>query len=276
MTNADPSKTDVSFRRHRMKSMLMHSFVLDALETTGADTFSHFEVLIEEHRRSELEGSQRPSRLKQLVPTVGTFHTRLPLRQAFEVYNEKHRLTKRKHIQISFNEIRHILNLAQVIAMRSPLDMGDAQTKSLAHSSSNLACDDDDTDIKEESLEPGQLNGPKMITFDGDQTLYSDGSNFDSNPRLANYLYLLLRHGVSVAVVTAAGYEYNAEKYEFRLSGLLDYFKAKKLTAEECERFYLFGGECNYLFHVRDRASNRDLLCFAASNSYPHVCILSI
>jgi hypothetical protein len=32
-----------------MKKMLMHSFVLDCLEATGADTFSHFEMLIEEH-----------------------------------------------------------------------------------------------------------------------------------------------------------------------------------------------------------------------------------
>jgi IMP and pyridine-specific 5'-nucleotidase len=48
-------------------------------------------------------------------------------------------------------------------------------------------------------------------------------------------------------VVTAAGYEYNVEKYEFRLSGLLNYFKSKSLTEEECQRFYLFGGECNYL-----------------------------
>ena len=89
--------------------MLSHSFVLDCLEDTGPDTFSHFEVLIDEHRRIESEGQQLPSRLKQLVPTVGAFHTRLPLRRAFEVYNEKHHLTKRKHIQISFNEIRHIL-----------------------------------------------------------------------------------------------------------------------------------------------------------------------
>jgi hypothetical protein len=96
----------------------------------------------------------------------------------------------------------------------------------------------------------GVFNGPKMITFDGDQTLYSDGSNFDSNPSLANYLCQLLRHGVIVAVVTAAGYEYNVEKYEFRLSGLLNYFKAKELTAEQCERFLLFGGECNYLLAV--------------------------
>jgi IMP and pyridine-specific 5'-nucleotidase len=53
-----------------------------------------------------------------------------------------------------------------------------------------------------------------------------------------------------VAVVTAAGYEYDVEKYEFRLSGLLRYFKSKKLTDEECHRFYLFGGECNYLLRL--------------------------
>jgi hypothetical protein len=100
------------------------------------------------------------------------------------------------------------------------------------------------------SIGPGEFNGPKMITFDGDQTLYSDGSNFDSNPALASYLCQLLKHGVIVAIVTAAGYEYNVEKYEFRLSGLLNYFKAKQLTPEECERFLLFGGECNYLLHV--------------------------
>lgn len=178
--------------------MLSHSFVLDCLEDTGPDTFSHFEVLIEEHRRLEKEGSSRPSRLKQLVPTVGTFHTRLPLRQAFIAYNDKHFLTKRKHIQISFNEIRHSLNLAQVIAMRYPEGDPEATRESEAFqlSTANL---EDDADIKEETIEPGQLKGPKMISFDGDQTLYTDGANFDSNPRLANYLYLLLRHGVSVA-----------------------------------------------------------------------------
>eukprot|EP00980_Cylindrotheca_fusiformis_P012632 scaffold3084_cov144-Cylindrotheca_fusiformis.AAC.80 len=228
-----------------MKSMLTHSFVLDALETSGGDTFSHFEVLIDEHRRLESEGGNRPSRLKQLVPTVGTFHTHLPLRHAFEAYNEKHKLTKRKHIQISFNEIRHIMNLAQVMAMRDP----DESSQKPGVPSGVV---DNEEDASEIEIKPGQLNGPKMITFDGDQTLYSDGSNFDSNPRLANYLYELLRHGVIVAVVTAAGYEYNAEKYEFRLSGLLNYFKSKKLSDEECQRFYLFGGECNYLLRLEN------------------------
>ena len=107
-----------------------------------------------------------------------------------------------------------------------------------------------DPAAKDQNIDTTILKGPKMVTFDGDQTLYSDGSNFDSNPKLAHYLYLLLKHGVTVAVVTAAGYEYNVDKYEFRLSGLLDYFKSKNLTAEQCERFFLFGGECNYLLHL--------------------------
>eukprot|EP00957_Ditylum_brightwellii_P195970 14931306-Ditylum_brightwellii.AAC.1 len=106
-----------------MKSMLMHSFVLDALETTGSDTFSHFEMLIDEHIEmqnvAENSNTENPSRLKQLVPTVGTFHTRLPLRKAFEAYNAKYCIAKRKHVCISFNEIRHILNLAQIMALRN-------------------------------------------------------------------------------------------------------------------------------------------------------------
>lgn len=83
------------------------------------------------------------------------------------------------------------------------------------------------------------LKGPLVVTLDGDQTLYSDGANFDSNPRLAFYLYQLLRHKVAVAVVTAAGYEYNVERYEHRLSGLLAYFQQRGLSEEECGQFYL-------------------------------------
>jgi IMP and pyridine-specific 5'-nucleotidase len=40
------------------------------------------------------------------------------------------------------------------------------------------------------------------------------------------------------------------EKYEYRLSGLLRYFQTRGLSQEECERFYIFGGECNYLLHL--------------------------
>lgn len=233
--------------------MLNHSFVLDALDTTGADTFSHFEMLIDEHRHFEFEGGDQPSRLKQLVPTVGTFHTRLPLRKAFAAYNAKHRITQRRHICISFNEIRHIMNLAQIMAMRPGVDTDAAEDiKDWPHDGiSREAFSDAPNSPEVSGVFPQEgFSGPKMITFDGDQTLYSDGKNFEDNLRLANYLYLLLHYGVTVAVVTAAGYEYHAEKYEFRLSGLLSFFKEKGLSETDCERFYLFGGECNYLLRV--------------------------
>jgi IMP and pyridine-specific 5'-nucleotidase len=156
--------------------------------------------------------------------------------------------TKRKHIQPSFNEVRHILNLAQILAFRRKED----PVKDEESTASGLA-----VEPTRPSMDPAnppsknvQLNGPRMITFDGDQTLYSDGANFESNPKLAFYIYQLLRHGVAVAVVTAAGYEYEVEKYELRLSGLLRYFAQSGLSREECERFYLFGGECNYLLQL--------------------------
>jgi hypothetical protein len=109
----------------------MHSFVLDALDTTGADTFSHFEMLIDEHRMmanqliEEIGNSTPrlggcgstlqtisnvivPSRLKRLVPGIGTFFTRLPLRKAFEAYNAKYGITKRQYLPPCFLAIHKL------------------------------------------------------------------------------------------------------------------------------------------------------------------------
>jgi len=306
-----------------MKSMLVHSFVLDALATTGADTFSHFEELINEHRdmcivanassssnsTTMADNQPRQSRLKRLVPTVGVFHTPLPLRRAYEAYNAKYKLDRRRHLAISFNEIRHILNLAQIMAFCSyecsdnddndndgqryssgtvsngvrlhhtnPLDSptfmpikgnpneipglslldadgggsGSSDKTTTATTITTTTNDNNHPTAEQQQQQQQGFNGPSMITFDGDQTLYSDGANFESNPRLATYLYLLLRNGVTVAVVTAAGYEYQTEKYELRLSGLLQFFRRKRplLTEEQLNRFYLFGGECNYLLRL--------------------------
>ena len=85
------------------------------------------------------------------------------------------------------------------------------------------------------------------MTFDGDQTLYADGQYFD-NPKLLRYIVKLLRNGVHVALVTAAGYKDAPEKYEKRLQGLLQGFRDQKVGAEVTSRFLVLGGECNYLF----------------------------
>lgn len=146
-------------------------------------------------------------------------------------------------------QIRHILNLAQIMALRrhQPSPEKDYQhMRSFVH----MRSDSIGSEATLDEPDGTPFNGPALISFDGDQTLYSDGENFERNPKLAYYLYQLLRHGVHVAVVTAAGYEYHVEKYEYRLSGLLQFFKARGLTEVECNRFYLFGGECNYLLQL--------------------------
>merc|ERR1711957_423692 len=97
-----------------------------------------FEELVEEHRNIE-DSSQ--SRLKHVVPSVGMFHTPLPTKKAWEVYDAKYCASRRKSVAPSFNEIRHVLNLAQIMAVADELE---------------------------------------VVSFDGDQTLYSDGQNFSN------------------------------------------------------------------------------------------------
>jgi IMP and pyridine-specific 5'-nucleotidase len=210
-----PSRRNYILSSHRkdgliewMKEMLTHSFVLNAKETYK-DTFLYFEELVEEYRRNP-----ENSRLKELVPSVGKFHTPLALAHSFRVYDEKYSISLRTMIPPSVNEIRHILNLAQIISLGKNL---------------------------------------KMICFDGDQTLYTDGGNFDiKNRELALSLIRLLCHGVKVVLVTAAGYGMDgASKYEYRLQELLNKFMDEQMNASQVENFYVLGGECHFLFQCK-------------------------
>jgi IMP and pyridine-specific 5'-nucleotidase len=79
-------------------------------------------------------------------------------------------------------------------------------------------------------------------------TLYDDGTSFTDSSPLIPLLITLMRAGMTVAIVTAAGYPGDAGKYEERLRGLLNMFQKHNLSEKLLERFYVLGGECNYLF----------------------------
>lgn len=68
-------------------------------------------ALQQEHRRDP-----RRSKLKRIVPTVGSFFTPLRLVEAFKEYDAVFHLSRRKYIPPNFAELRHILNLAQLHA----------------------------------------------------------------------------------------------------------------------------------------------------------------
>lgn len=167
------------------------------------------EAMIEEHRRKALKGVPEHSRLYRIVPSVAMFFTPLPLEAAFLDANAKHSIAARRFVPPSFNDIRRILNTAQVMAIASTV---------------------------------------RLITFDGDMTLYDDGTSFTDSSPLIPLLITLMRAGMTVAIVTAAGYPGDAGKYEERLRGLLNMFQKHNLSEKLLERFYVLGGECNYLF----------------------------
>ena len=182
-------------------------FDVDALKTQMGPMLDHIEDILAEHHVNP-----EHSYLSRKCPGVQPFYTPLPLVEAFKIYDRKYRITCRQHIPPTENEVRHIFNVAQIVALG-----------------------------REDSL--------RLLTFDGDCTLYADGQNFD-NLELAECITFFLSHGVAIALVTAAGYEYNFELYEERIQYLLDHFKDGQLEEEYLRNFFVFGGESNYLMRA--------------------------
>jgi len=152
------------------------------------------------------------SRLKRLIPGIGAFFTPLPLTQALAEYDEFFALSRRRYVPPNFAELRHVLNIAQV------------------HASARA--------------------GLELITFDADGTLYADGAHMRHDSDMIAHIVRLLRAGVHVAIVTAAGYPGEPGRFEARLPGLLSAFAALDLPAAVTDRFHIMGGECNYLLKV--------------------------
>lgn len=173
------------------------------------------EELIHDHRQHQRSpdgngGLQTPSKLKLLVPSVGTFFTPLPLKAAFEKQDAKRYISSRRFVAPSFNDVRLILNTAQIMSL-----------------------------VRNSKLE--------LVTFDGDVTLYDDGEVLtDDNPCIPRILDLM-RKGTRIGIVTAAGYT-EAEKYYERLYGLLNAIAAADPGNQMEHQLVVMGGEANFLF----------------------------
>ena len=110
----------------------------------------------------------------------------------------------------SFNDVRLILNTAQVISL----------------------------------VRGGPL---ELVTFDGDVTLYDDGHNLTPENPVIPRILRLMQTGSRIGIVTAAGYA-EARKYYERLYGLLDALHASDLPASAKQNLVVLGGESNYCF----------------------------
>lgn len=170
------------------------------------------------------------SRLRKLVPSVGKFFTPLPLTEAFLIEDSRRLISKRRLVSPSFNDVRIILNTAQVLALAKI--------------------------YKDHSKVGSRL---KLITFDGDVTLYEDGSSLTPESPVIDKLVKLLSMDLFIGVVTAAGYpgQLGAPQYYARLKGLIDRIRmTPELTDNQRENLLVMGGESNYLFRYSNELAN--------------------
>ena len=189
------------------RSQYVESFVLPFDEMVESSLYLHRTPTVNYQKK----GSCEPSKLKILVPSIGVFFTPLELEKAFYYQDNLRRISSRRFVAPSFNDVRLILNSAQIL--------------SLAH------------------------EGPlRLISFDGDLTLYNDGEALiASNPIIPRIIGLLQR-GIKVAIVTAAGYT-EVSQYHTRFHGLLEEINDLVLTSAlpKDVTLIIVGGESNYL-----------------------------
>ncbi|KAH7358610.1 IMP-specific 5'-nucleotidase [Plectosphaerella cucumerina] len=176
-----------------------------------AEILGDVERMVDDHIDRQRNQDAHPSKLKLLVPSLGQFFTRLPLEEAFNAQDQRRHISSRRYVAPSFNDVRLILNSAQVRAVTAG-------------------------------------NALQLATFDGDVTLYDDGESLEPTSPLVARLLGLLRRDIKIGIVTAAGYT-TADRYHGRLHGLLDAVAAAQdLTDAQRRGVVIMGGEANYLF----------------------------
>lgn len=153
------------------------------------------------------------------MPTIGNFFTPIFLKEAFLYQDARRYISSRRFVAPSFNDIRIILNTAQVMSLV-------------------------------------RLGPLQLVTFDGDVTLYDDGESLTYDNPVISRILGLLRRGIRIGIVTAAGYT-EATRYYGRLYGLLDAVHSSDLTEEYKRNLVVMGGESNFLFRYDAGSEHR-------------------
>ncbi|ETV91144.1 hypothetical protein H310_14156 [Aphanomyces invadans] len=191
---------------------LIREWIMAPIDESAGLQLSTLEVFaLVEDMINEHVASPQGSRLKKYIPKVKRMFMRINLMDAVHAYDAVTHFSRRKRVPPTFKDVRHILNLATIRAIAPTL---------------------------------------KLVTFDADDTIYADGGSISESSDMVTVIVELLKKGLVVSLVTAAGYPGEPQRYEARLRGILD---ALAKLPDECQaRFLVMGGECNYL-HVTSR-----------------------
>lgn len=110
---------------------------------------------------------------------------------------------------------------------------------------------------------------PKLVTFDGDVTLYEDGQCLLPDSPVIQKILWLLKNGLCVGVVTAAGYT-DSTRYLERLHGLLHAIRdSEEMTPQQKENLIILGGESSYMFRFAHFSPSNSISNYHSRRSCP-------
>lgn len=110
-----PEDSERYYKNHELK-------IAQDCQNRYLQIFKDVETLIDHTRAIDKLNDQDPtrnatSRLRNLVPSLGRFFTSLPLAEAFLLEDGRRAISKRRLVSPSFNDVRMILNTAQIMAL---------------------------------------------------------------------------------------------------------------------------------------------------------------
>ncbi len=240
ITNVDfhPQRTksasDASMLRrkgHLKEQDHLIDFIIRMHEThTCEEAMQKMEKWMAEHKQDP-----RRSRLKRLIPSIGSIFLPLRLVEAFREYDSFFSLSRRKYVPPNFAEIRHVVNIAQVHASAEHIRLvtfdADGERRGGGGGGDVGACAPPPPLVA-----PGRASRPGCWPLPAG-TLYADGHHIEQDSQMIGHMINLMRSNVHVGIVTAAGYPGDAAKFEQRIAGLLQAFKRLNLSPQVTSRW---------------------------------------
>jgi IMP and pyridine-specific 5'-nucleotidase len=233
------SSSDASMLRrkgHLKEQDALIDFIIKMHETHTCEEAMHkMEKWMAEHKQDP-----RRSRLRRLIPSIGSIFLPLRLVEAFREYDSFFSLSRRKYVPPNFAEIRHVVNIAQVHASAEHIRLvtfdADGQWPHRGASAPLPHCLLDAAgELGSWQRSPGgSRRHPPPATAAG--TLYADGHHIEQDSQMIGHMINLMRSNVHVGIVTAAGYPGDAAKFEQRIAGLLQAFKRLNLPPQVTSR----------------------------------------
>lgn len=203
----------------------------------------------------EMHANPEENTLRSLLPSMSKQFLPIDFVRAFKDYDAINRISLRRFIPPSFRETRTIINHATIHSMAPHLKLLTLDADCTIYSDGKWI----DTHFLFRTLFLRNCQRPLLSLQNNTYSSFSHvGGTLAPGDQIIHSLVKIMRLGIHVAIVTAASYPGEPWKYEQRLAGLLSslaFAVNAGAPKEIADRFWVMGGQCNYLLKCRIEVS---------------------